>query len=253
MKSASERESKSPDAALLTHVNTRFLPFQALKQNLIEVFQAPQGDSQTSFLRQLIQNSGIYALASFVLPLISLVLSPFLTHTLSRADYGALALLTTAITLATGLTQFGLNSAFFRAYNYDYTEAEDKRAVLATLCSILLLSSLTIALLLLLIAPWISLFLFASEEYITPIRLAILAVLLQNMSVPGLAWLRAENRAWPYATLSICNLLINLVATILCVGLWQMGVSGAVLATAAGYALIVLWTLPQALFRAGVR
>lgn len=228
-------------------------PWQAIRQGLAPLFARAEGTGHTSFLRQLIQNSGIYALASFVLPLVSLVLSPFLTHTLSRADYGALALLTTAITLMTGLTQFGLGSAFFRAYNYDYSETEDKKAVLATLCTLLTISSLLLTLLFLGAAAPISTFLFASPIYSTPIRLAALVVLLQNLAVPGLAWLRAESRAWPYTMLSLLNLLVNLVATLVCVGILQMGVSGALLATAGGYVLIVLWTLPAAFFRVGAR
>lgn len=67
----------------------------------------------TSQIRQLVKSSGIYALSSLAAPLVSLVLAPFLTRHLSHADYGALAVLNTAIALVAGITQLGLNSAFF--------------------------------------------------------------------------------------------------------------------------------------------
>lgn len=214
--------------------------------------QLQAGDALPS-LRQLIQNSGIYALASFVLPLVTLVLSPFLTHTLSRSDYGVLAVLTTAITLLVGLTQFGLNSAFFRAYNYDYTDKQDKKAVLSVVCLLLLTVSLVLVLCLLALAPTISTWLFGSPIYSTPVSFAALAVFAQNLTVPGLSWLRAENRAWLYSLLAITNLLLNLLITLLCVGVLGMGVAGALLAVGAGYAFVAICTFPVMLFRAGFR
>ena len=50
-------------------------------------------------IRKLTKSSGVYAIASFVSPLISLVLAPFLTHNLSHNDYGALTVLNTAVSL----------------------------------------------------------------------------------------------------------------------------------------------------------
>src|SRR5690349_2266371 len=48
-----------------------------------------------SLIRNLVKSSGIYALASVASPLVSLVLAPFLTHSLSRDDYGVLVVLNT--------------------------------------------------------------------------------------------------------------------------------------------------------------
>src|SRR5438128_2695186 len=61
-----------------------------------------------SLVRGLVINLGIYGVASFLLPLSSLILVPFLTHHLSRDEYGALAVLTAAIALVAGITQLGL-------------------------------------------------------------------------------------------------------------------------------------------------
>src|SRR5215467_10695559 len=44
-------------------------------------------------MRDLVKSSGIYAISSVASPLIALVLAPFLTHALSRTDYGALVVL----------------------------------------------------------------------------------------------------------------------------------------------------------------
>src|SRR5258706_5640419 len=94
--------------------------------------QDTEGQGYVSLVRNLVKSSTIYALSSAALPLVSLVLTPFLAHTLSPTEYGALAVLTTVIALTTGVTQFGLGSSFFRAYNYDYESERDRLGVIST-------------------------------------------------------------------------------------------------------------------------
>ncbi len=184
-----------------------------------------EAQSYVALMRGLIKSSGIYALSSLASPLIALVLAPFLTHSLSVTDYGALVVLNTAILLLTGITQLGMLSAVFRAYNYDYESRQDR------LKSVLL----------------------GSASFSDSIKITALVVLIQNLSVPGLAWLRAENRATSFSVLSIINLLVALGATVILVGVMHMGIVGALLATGLGYAFIVICTLPLILFRAGLR
>jgi len=83
-------------------------------------------EGEIAALRNLIKSSGIYALSSVAPPLVSLVVAPFLTHNLSPSQYGILTIINTAVGLCAGITQFGLSSAFFRAYGYDYTAKDDK-------------------------------------------------------------------------------------------------------------------------------
>jgi len=99
-------------------------------------------ENHVELIRKLAKSSGVYAIASFVSPLIALVLAPFLTHNLSHNDYGALTILNTAISLIVGLTQFGLASAFFRAYNCDYESERDHQDILGTVVILLSLSTI---------------------------------------------------------------------------------------------------------------
>nr|MBA2679195.1 oligosaccharide flippase family protein [Ktedonobacteraceae bacterium] len=96
-------------------------------------------------LRNLAKSSAIYALGSVGAPLISLVLAPFITQHLSAEDYGVLAVLVTFIGLGAGVTQLGLNSAFFRTYNFDFTSKDDRRSILATVYVLLLLAAIPLA------------------------------------------------------------------------------------------------------------
>jgi len=240
------------------------LPFDEEPTWIIPVIRAPKsapkleaGDSGTevyvSLLRNLMKSSGIYALSTLASPLISLVLAPFLTHTLSHTDYGVLAVLNTIVALVAGVTQFGLYSAFFRTYSYDYESERDRLGVLSTVVVLLLSASIPVTITVMISAGWLAEVLFARPSLEIPMRLAALVILLQNLTVPGFAWLRAENRAIFFSTLSIANLLVALGATIALVGVLHMGIAGSLIATGSGYAVVVVCTLPLILLRAGVR
>src|SRR5713101_8475166 len=208
--------------------------------------EARGADSQNyvSLIRNLVKSSGIYALASVASPLVSLVLAPFLTHSLSRDDYGVLAVLNTIIALGAGITQLGLSSAFFRAYSYDYESREDRLRIFSTVVILLSLTSIPATIAAVMTAPQLTMLLFNSLSFSDPIKFAALVILLQNLTVPVLAWLRAENRAAFFSLLSIVNLLITLSATLIYVGVLHLGIAGSLLAIGSGYAFVVVSSLP---------
>ena len=200
----------------------------------------------------LIKRSGAYALGSIASPLVSLVLAPFLTHSLSHADYGVLAVINTFIALVAVITQLGLVSAFCRAYNYDYESRKDRLEILSTVVTLLALTSVPVSIIVIFLASCISMALFNSLSFVGPVRFAGLVVLLQNLTIPGFAWLRAENRAAIFSLLSIFNLLVTLGATIILVGFMRLGINGAIIAIGLGYASVVICILPAILVRTGL-
>ncbi|HLG61099.1 MAG TPA: oligosaccharide flippase family protein [Ktedonosporobacter sp.] len=204
-------------------------------------------------LHSLLKSVSIYALASCASPLVSLVLAPFLTRTLSRTEYSILVIINTTIALFAGITQFGLDSAFFRAYNYDYELAQDRMATLSTTLLLLTLTTMPFVLVAWIAAPQLALGLFGSTRFTEPARCAIVVILLQNLAMPGFAWLRAEKRAAMYTLLTVSNLFINLMATIALVGIWHVGVIGALLGPAAGYMFVLVWVVPLLPLRACLR
>ncbi|HET8841790.1 MAG TPA: lipopolysaccharide biosynthesis protein, partial [Ktedonobacteraceae bacterium] len=217
------------------------------------ILRAVQSASEnySTHLGNLLKRSGVYALASMVAPFISLMLAPFLTRSFARADYGALMVLNTAIALVAGISQLGLGPAFFRIYNYDYEGEADRQKALSTTLVLLLASSLLLTVLVFIIAPGLASLLLGDMHMSDNVRLAALIVLLQNLTVPGFAWMRAEGRASISASISVANLLTNLGLTLLLVGVYHLGLPGALLATACGYALVILCTLPSLLLHAG--
>jgi O-antigen/teichoic acid export membrane protein len=213
------------------------------------VQQATGANNYILLARNMVKSSGIYALAAIGSPLVSLVLAPFITHHLSPTDYGILAVLTTVIGLTAGITQLGLGSAFFRAYNYEYTEQDDRRAVLATTTALLFLVSVVTAIIASLIASTLARVLIDSPSLGGLIIMTAWIVVVQNLTVPGFAWLRAENRPLFFSLLSMSNVIMVLVVNLVLLGLLHWGVAGSLLATGSGYAVVALCTLPGILWR----
>ncbi|GAC1303984.1 MAG: hypothetical protein NVSMB27_43300 [Ktedonobacteraceae bacterium] len=202
---------------------------------------------------KIVKSSGMYALASVAGPLVTLGLAPFLTHHLSPRDYGIFILLNNFISLTAGVTQLGLGSAFFRAYSYDYTSETDRRDVLATVSFLLGLVSLIVLLAVLLLAPFLTGLLFGQSSFSKLIMLSAGVIVVQNLAVPVFSWLRAENRPLSYSLLAIFNLLISLVATLLFVGVYSLGIVGSLIASGAGYGCVVLCAMPFIIVRSGIK
>jgi O-antigen/teichoic acid export membrane protein len=210
-------------------------------------------DGYISHLRKLMKSLGIYSLSSLAAPLVSLILAPFLTRNLSHANYGALAVLNTAIALLTVLTQLGLSTAFFRSYNYDYESQRDKLGVISTTTVLLSLISIVATIVTLIAASPLAILLFNDPSLTNAVRLVGVVVFLQNLTVPGFAWLRAESRAMFFSLLSVTNFLVCIAGNFILVGVLQKGITGSLIATGSGYAVVAIYTLPMILLRAGFR
>jgi Glycosyl transferases group 1 len=180
--------------------------------------KTPDGESYLRLIRNLVKNSGIYAISSLSAPLVTLLLAPFLTHTLSRTEYGALAVLITAAALVTGVTELGLGAGFMRLHSYDSNTRRVQLDALSTYVMLMLLVLIPIAAIGVMAAPWLSTLVLGSASYSSSMRVAVVLVLSQNLSNPGLVWLRVESRAGLFSMISIANLLITAGATIVLVG-----------------------------------
>ncbi|MGH2480067.1 MAG: lipopolysaccharide biosynthesis protein, partial [Ktedonobacteraceae bacterium] len=255
-------ELSQRDLVDVSDIPTTILPIVVLKQltdtqsepnqDQNEEASAIHGESQASFLRKFVVSSGVYALSSFAIPLIGLVLSPFLTRHLSLSDYGALAIINLGMSLAGGVTQLNLGSALVRAYVYDYATEQDRNDTVATVATLLCLISLPFTLLVAFLAPQLANILFGDATFSPALIAASGVILLQNLTVPGMSMLRSENRPLLYSILSITNLLITLFATLFLVGPLHDGVAGAVIGNGLGYVCIVIYTLPGIFWRKGI-
>ena len=74
-------------------------------------------------------------------------------------------MLNTAILLITGITQLGLISAVFRAYNYDYESHQDRLNVLSTTVVLLAITSIPLTIVFILIASPLATLLLGNASF----------------------------------------------------------------------------------------
>jgi O-antigen/teichoic acid export membrane protein len=243
--SGSNSMRESEDAldpwAPLEFDSTSYVPAWRVSTARIPAIVA-RAETMVAIIQRLMRSSGLYAVAALGAPAVSLALTPYLAHYLSSHDYGLLAVLNTSISLFAGLTQLGLGSAFFRAYNYDYTSPQGRRSVLAT--SLLLMTALSGAFLAVAwpLAPFLAGLLVSGggSAATSDVRIACLVIASVNLSVPAFAWLRAEERPLWYSLASMLNVLVTLGASLWLVGALGEGVAGAMIANGAGYVAVIV-------------
>lgn len=211
--------------------------------------KAKGAGSYLSLALEMVKNSGIYAIAAMMSPLVSLILTPFLTRNLSVNDYGALTTLYTIVDLISTVTQLGLSPAFFRAYNKDYETPQDRAGVLAN--TILMLSVFTIpaAIGMIFVAPTLSSLFLRNPHYGGSVALTCIVIVAENLSLPASSWFRAEKRTIPYTGLSVTSTLLVLGTNLVLVGAFHMGLTGALLAKGAGYAIYIVFAYPLIFLR----
>lgn len=192
----------------------------------------------------LIKTSGIYAITSFISPLVAIVLAPFLTRHLLQDDYARLTLLLATLSFLAPFTQLGLSAAFFRAYNQDFQLPHERRRVMGTLFILIIGTSLLALALLGWFALWLAKSLLRDASFAPLVRLLGFTLLMQNLTVPGMVWLRVENRPIVLTVASLANIAVSLGANVYFVGIQSAGVEGALLATSLGYSVMAIATLP---------
>src|SRR6266849_5495164 len=209
-------------------------------------YTAPLG----GLIHNLVKSSGVYAISSLASPLVSLLLLPFLTHVLSHTDYGALAVLYTVIAFVSSITTFGVDAVFARVYSYECKTHREQLDAISTLTCLLSLIMIPITAIGVMAAPWLSILVLGNASYSSATQVAVL-LLLQNLTIPGLMWMRVESRAMSYSIISVANFLLVAAATIVLVGMLHMGVVGALIAAGLGNVIVAVCTLPLVFLRAG--
>lgn len=208
-----------------------------------------EGVRQTGGLSALLKDVGVYALASFLTPLLSLILAPFLTHRFTLDEYGHYVLITAALSFLQVITQLGLGPALVRAYTYEYSDENSRRAVVGTTYMLITVVSGLVFVLGFWAAPSIAAAFLHQVSLAPVVRLALVGLLLQNVSQPGLTLLRSQYRKGAYTILSVLSVVIMLGANIVLVGYLRMSLAGAVLAIALGYAAVAAVLVPYVIMQ----
>lgn len=181
-------------------------------------------------LSRLFKGSMVYGIGSILQRFIGIFLLPFYTQALQPADYGAMALISLVGVAMSGLLSLGTGNSMGVLYFKE--EYSSKRPVILwTNFSLQLANGLFWYVLIFLFSPQLSLLIFQTFDYTELIRLAFAGTVLGNLSEIWFSYLRMEEKAKTYVTLTLGIALLNIGLSVGLILVLRLGLHGLILAS----------------------
>ena len=181
-------------------------------------------------IKSLSRQSLVYGVGYVLSRFLAFLLLPFYSHTIPPGEYGELVLVYIFIAVMQIIYIGGFDIAFLRYYVAE--PAETKKRILSN--SFYASGGLALILTLLFLAypEWVISLLFTSpsEQASSWIRIASLILFLDTLSIIPMFRLRGENKATLFAIIKLANVMINITGNIVLVGVYKMGLTGALYA-----------------------
>ena len=180
-----------------------------------------------SSLRKFGKDTFIYSFGNLFIRFISFTLVPVYTNIFSRHEFGTYSLIFTFIGFIQIIYNYGMASVLMKFYSND---PDKKSTVITTAFISLFVTSIIFSLFLIIFATPLSSILFSESRpdwfwYIAGI------LFLDTISVRALIIIRFENRPVLFTSIALANVFVSLGANIVLVYQYQMGITGAIIAT----------------------
>lgn len=195
-----------------------------------------------SALKKTAKHSLVYGIGTSFAAVSGLVLLPIYTRFLSPSDYGAFSLISIVVTLLIFVYDFGMVNALFRwYYQYDASQVAMRRRVISTAFIFLFTLALSLTLLLLINASFLSKLIFKTANFSGAIRLMLIGVFLQSLTIVPLSLLRIKEKVGSFTTIVIAGMVLMIITNYIFLRTGR-GINGVYEAYIATY-LFMLMTL----------
>ncbi len=191
---------------------------------------ATQKEVRPSRIRQLLSESGLYALGNLLRRSFSLITMPIFTRYLSTSGYGVLSIVGTVQNMLEVFYEMGMSSASTRFY-YDYRDERERQTLFGTLLLVSLAATLVLTVLLLATGAWIWGFVGKEIPFWPYVGLTIGSVFLGNITVLPYVLFRVRNQVPRFFRLSLIQTMLTVLCSVLFVVWLGLGPLGPILAT----------------------
>ena len=161
-----------------------------------------------SNIKKLAGQTMWYGVSSIAARFLNYLLTPFLTGVLTKADYGKMSLVYSAIPVLNVLFTYGLETAFFRFANKD----SDKKKIYNTTATSIIISTLLFGFTLLLFNDSLAK-ITGVGNYPELIKLSIFIIMLDTLSIIPFAKLRLDGKPRKYAFIKVAGIIVNIFFT----------------------------------------
>jgi len=173
----------------------------------------------------LSKQSLIYGLGEVASQLIGFFLLPLYTRYLTPSDYGILEIFQITTSVLSIAIVMGISTALFMSY-FNYENQQKRKTVVSTALIFLTLISLSIILMLVILASNFSIFFFGTPQYTIYFQVIFLTLFFDIAIVIPLAIFRAREESKKYVIISLLRLLISVGLNIYFIVVLKKGVFG---------------------------
>lgn len=185
-------------------------------------------------LKRIFADSFVYGLTSYLSVIAAIFLTPIYTRILTKADYGAMDIINTWVTLMVAILPVGLMNAVLRFYPDVKDELTERKKYLSAIVLILLVNSTIFIVLSFPFQGSFTNFLIGDPNYVNSVRLAIAITAITPIYSYNLQLLRVKLKKWSYLAITVSNFAILSTLGFILVYYYSFGVEGFFIASLIG-------------------
>ncbi len=199
-------------------------------------------------IRRLMRHSAVYGMGHILTRTVSFILLPYLTHSLTPQEYGAVTLLYTFIAIALVLYAYGFDITFLRYYILE-TDDQKRRGIFSTIFWATALTSTLFSVLVALSAGYLASVVFENPETVgVSVRYLIFLsgglLFVETLGIYPYLYLRAVEKSLPFIALKTTGVVINIGLAIVLISVFNRGVAGVFEANLIASGLQLLFLTP---------
>lgn len=184
----------------------------------------PKSSAAPSFI-SVLKHAGIYGLGNVGIRVAGLLLVPLYTYNLSPAEYGVIEYLDLTAMAIGMLFSLGLANAIYRFY-YLASPGDERRRVVSTAFTPVLLVSFVVAAILFLAAPWLANSLFHDPRFTRYLRILFIGFGFNMAAEFGMTYLAVLQRSALYSSITVSKFILGVLMNVIFLVGFHWGVMG---------------------------
>jgi O-antigen/teichoic acid export membrane protein len=197
-------------------------------------------------IKALGKQSLIYGVGHVMARLITFLLLPLYTHAFTQVEYGALSLAYAFMGFALIIYRYGMDTALMK-YSVQRS-GQNRKKYITIIVGVQAITGILFTLLLYLSRNFTAIYVLGIDRPDWMIYLAVILFFDSMWNLPMLI-LRSEERAGPFISFNLLNVILTMVLNILFVVYWDNGIEGVFKANIIASSFVFFFSLPIILKR----
>lgn len=191
-------------------------------------------------IKELTKDTAIYGISTIVGRFLGFFLVPFYTNVINTHDYGIYSNIYAYLAFLNIVFIYGMDSAFMKYSSLN--DGKEKKKIFSTAYLFVFLTSIGLALFLLLLKTPLSHVMEISDSYSNLYYYLIFILIFDTLALVPFANLRLERKAGKFTSIKLANIILNLALNFILVLKYKLGIEAIFIANliASAFSFVVL-------------